>query len=120
MKALDELVEMPELEMLRDNATKASEFLRGMANESRLLILCRLAEKETSVSELETHLGLSQSALSQHLAVLRRLGLVEQRRQSRVHYYMLANDGAKKIMGVLYEMYCMPNNCGVLPNKLKP
>ena len=96
-------MELPEL---RENAAKATAFLRGMANECRLLILCRLAESECSVTQLEEVLQLSQSALSQHLALLRRLGLVKQRREARLHYYSLASEEAKIIMGTLYNKYC--------------
>ena len=72
-----------ELEALQENAQKATNLLKVMANEWRLLILCYLALEELSVSDLETRLGLSQSALSQHLAVLRRERLVKTRRSAQ-------------------------------------
>jgi len=91
---------------LQDNATKASTLLKTMANEWRLLILCHLAEKERSVSELERLIGLNQSALSQHLAVLRRENLVKTRREAQSIYYSLASEEAAQIMGTLYNLYC--------------
>jgi len=102
-----------ELPQLRENASKATAFLRGMANECRLLILCRLAESECSVTQLEEVIELSQSALSQHLAVLRRLGLVKQRREARLHYYSLASEEAKIIMATLYNKYCATDGCEI-------
>jgi len=100
-----DLLDDSELSELRTNAAKASTFLRGIASEYRLLILCRLAESECSVSQLEQVLDLSQSALSQHLAVLRRLGLVGQRREARRHFYSLESDEAKVILNTLCGMY---------------
>jgi len=91
---------------LQDNATKASVLLKTMANEWRLLILCHLAEKERSVGELEKLIGLNQSALSQHLAVLRRENLVKTRREAQSIFYSLASEEAAKIMGTLYNLYC--------------
>jgi DNA-binding transcriptional ArsR family regulator len=99
-----------ELAELRQNASRATAFLRGMANESRLLILCRLAESECTVTQLEEVFELSQSALSQHLAVLRRLGLVSLRKEARLHYYSLASEEANVIMATLYKKYCAPNS----------
>lgn len=91
---------------LQENATRASALLKTMANEWRLLILCHLAESEKSVGELEQLVDLNQSALSQHLAVLRRHRLVETRRSAQSIYYSLASDEAASIMGTLYELYC--------------
>ncbi len=107
---MPQAVELPEL---RANAAKATAFLRGMANECRLLILCRLAESECTVTQLEEVLELSQSALSQHLAVLRRLGLVKQRREARLHYYSLESEEAKIIMSALYNKFCGTDQCNV-------
>jgi len=98
---------------LQDNATRASTLLKTMANEWRLLILCHLAEQEHSVGELEKMIGLNQSALSQHLAVLRRENLVKTRREAQSIYYSLASDEAAKIMGTLYNLYCaVPDETG--------
>ncbi len=107
-----------EIGKLQDNATKASVLLKTMANEWRLLILCHLAEKERSVGELESLIGLNQSALSQHLAVLRRENLVKTRREAQSIYYSLASEEAAKIMGTLYNLYCaVPGDTGEPPCK---
>ena len=74
---------------LNANAKIAATMLKAIANESRLLILCHLEGKEMSVTELNDHLELSQSALSQHLAVLRKNELVTTRRESQTIYYSL-------------------------------
>lgn len=91
---------------LQENATRASTLLKTMANEWRLLILCHLAEGEKSVGELEQLVDLNQSALSQHLAVLRRERLVETRRSAQSIYYSLASNEAASVMSTLYEIYC--------------
>ncbi len=99
-----------DISKLQDNASRASVLLKTMANEWRLLILCHLAEKERSVSELERLIGLNQSALSQHLAILRREQLVKTRREAQSIYYSLASDEAAQIMGTLYNLYCSAPN----------
>jgi len=88
------------------NATRASNLLKSMANESRLMILCQLAEGEKSVSELKGNIGLSQSALSQHLAILRRDQLVDTRREAQSIFYSLASESATAVMKTLYDIYC--------------
>ena len=94
------------LELMRANARDAAQLLKALANESRLLILCHLDGKELSVTELNSYLDLSQSALSQHLAVLRRDGLVSTRRESQTIYYSLCGDTARRVIRTLHEMYC--------------
>ncbi|MDH2435104.1 metalloregulator ArsR/SmtB family transcription factor [Pokkaliibacter sp. MBI-7] len=94
------------LEMMKRNASGAAKVLKALANESRLLILCYLDGKELSVTELNTCLDLSQSALSQHLAVLRRDGLVKTRRESQTIYYSLSGDVASQIIRTLHDIYC--------------
>ncbi len=93
---------------LQDKAVDAANLLKSMSNESRLLILCNLAEGEKSVGELQDLVELSQSALSQHLAVLRRDGLVTTRRSAQSIFYSLASEPAKAIMGTLYAYFCAP------------
>jgi len=95
-----------DLERLRDRAGEAAALLKALSNESRLLILCTLVGKEMSVSELNEQIPLSQSALSQQLAVLRREGLVETRREAQTIYYSLAPTNALRIISVLRELYC--------------
>ena len=91
---------------LHDMAAHACELLKAMANEWRLMILCQLAEGEKSVSELQGLLGLSQSALSQHLAILRREKIVRARKQAQSVSYSLAGDEATKVMETLHEVFC--------------
>ncbi len=94
---------------LQDKAVDAANLLKSMSNESRLLILCNLAEGEKSVGELQELVELSQSALSQHLAVLRRDGLVTTRRSAQSIFYSLASEPAKAIMGTLFAYFCAPD-----------
>jgi len=89
-------------------AAAASRLLKALANERRLMILCHLSESERSVGELERLVGLSQSALSQHLARLREDGLVKTRRAAQTIYYSLDGEAAPRVIAVLYELYCAP------------
>ena len=79
-----------------------------MSNEHRLLILCQLVGGEKCVGELERLVGLSQSAMSQHLSRLRRDKLVKTRRQAQTIYYTLAGDEARSVLEALYALYCQP------------
>ena len=85
---------------------RASTLLKAMGNPHRLMILCRLAESEKGVGELERVIGLSQSALSQHLARLRRDDVVTTRRVAQTIYYSLAGPEARSIIATLYRLYC--------------
>ena len=89
-----------------DNAKRASNFLKALAHESRLVILCILAEREKSVSELEHELDLRQPTVSQQLARLRADGLVSTRRDGKVIYYSLASDEARTIIRAIYDVFC--------------
>jgi DNA-binding transcriptional ArsR family regulator len=91
---------------LEASARRASALLKAMANERRLMILCHLAQGEKSVGQLEQLISLSQSALSQHLARLRRDNLVLTRREAQTIYYSLVGREAKAIMETLYGLYC--------------
>lgn len=102
MKAVDPL----DLENLQNSARRASTLLKSMGNPHRLLILCQLVDGEKSVSELEKVIGLSQSALSQHLARLRRDDLVMTRRAAQTIYYSLAGPEARRILTCLHDLYC--------------
>jgi DNA-binding transcriptional ArsR family regulator len=97
-----------DLKILQKSAKSASDLMKVMSNEWRLLILCHLAEEEKSVGSLEKELGLGQSALSQHLAVLRREKLVKTRRDAQSIYYSLNSDDVRAIMATLYERFCAP------------
>ena len=91
---------------LHDMAASACELLKAMANEWRLMILCQLAEGEKTVSELQRMLGLSQSALSQHLAILRREKIVRARKHAQSVSYSLAGEKAPKVMESLHDVFC--------------
>ncbi|HLF31952.1 MAG TPA: metalloregulator ArsR/SmtB family transcription factor [Xanthomonadales bacterium] len=93
-------------EAMRRSASDAVFLLKGLANENRLIILCLLAEGECSVGQLNQRVDLSQSALSQHLAVLREQGLVQTRRESQTIYYRLADTPALEIIKLLHDTYC--------------
>lgn len=95
-----------DLALMRSNAKAASRLLKLLANENRLLILCALVEGESSVSGLNQKIQLSQSALSQHLALLREQGLVVTRREAQTIYYALAQSRALPIIETLHEIYC--------------
>jgi DNA-binding transcriptional ArsR family regulator len=92
---------------LASKAEHASLVLRCISNKSRLVILCQLVKGEKSVGELEQHVGLSQSALSQHLAILRTNGLVKTRRVSQTIFYSLMGTAAPAILAALYDLYCL-------------
>ncbi len=91
---------------LQKNASRATSLLKALSNSSRLLILCQLAEGEKSVGELQRLVGLSQSGLSQHLALLRRKGIVATRREAQSIHYSLASREARAVMATLYEVFC--------------
>ena len=91
---------------MEEHAGEAARLLKHLAHESRLLILCLLWEQELSVSEINQRVTLSQSALSQHLALLREEGLVSCRRQSQNIYYKLEDPRAARILALLHALYC--------------
>jgi DNA-binding transcriptional ArsR family regulator len=95
-----------DLDRMVDNAKRASDFLKALAHESRLMILCILAEGEKSVSELEQQLSLRQPTVSQQLARLRADGLVSTRRDGKIVYYSLASDEARVVIGAIYDVFC--------------
>jgi ArsR family transcriptional regulator, virulence genes transcriptional regulator len=98
---------MPELAGLEANADEAARFLKLMANEQRLLILCHLVmHGEMTVTGLAESLGLSQSALSQHLARLREDGLVAFRREAQTLHYRIADARAVRILKTLKQVFC--------------
>lgn len=95
-----------DLDRMVDNAKRASDFLKALAHESRLMILCILAEGEKSVSELEQQLSLRQPTVSQQLARLRADRLVSTRRDGKIVYYSLASDEARVVIGAVYDVFC--------------
>ena len=93
-------------EAMRAHAADAARLLKTLGNEKRLMLLCLLVEGERSVGELNARVELSQSALSQHLAVLRTDGLVTTRREAQTIYYSLAEGPAQRIIDTLHGIYC--------------
>jgi ArsR family transcriptional regulator, virulence genes transcriptional regulator len=90
------------------NATQAASLLRALASERRLMILCQLVDGERSVGEIQPLVGLSQSALSQHLKVLREEGVVATRREAQTVWYRIADPAAVKVVSTLAEIFCPP------------
>lgn len=88
------------------NAKEAAALLKALSNDRRLMILCLLSSGEMTVGELEKRVGLRQSALSQHLARLRRDGLVTTRRESQNIYYAVVGDAAIRVIETLAGLYC--------------
>jgi DNA-binding transcriptional ArsR family regulator len=88
------------------NAKRATVFLKALAHEGRLMILCHLASGERSVTELEQLLAQRQAAVSQQLARLRFEGLVNTRRDGKAIYYRLADGPTQKVLELLYELFC--------------
>jgi len=91
---------------MRSHVGEAAKLLKALANEKRLIILCLLAEGERSVSEINEMVDLSQSALSQHLALLRREKLVQTRRDAQSVYYSLVPGSALDVIETLHQIYC--------------
>ncbi len=90
---------------IEHNVTVAVNLLKALSNEKRLLIVCSLYKGEKNVGELEEIVGLSQSALSQHLARLRRDRLVNTRRDAQTIYYSLVDEATNEVLKCLYENY---------------
>jgi len=90
------------------SAGEAARLLKALSNERRLMILCQLGDGERAVGELLPNVGLSQSALSQHLAVLREEGLIAGRREGVSILYRIADPAVLKVIAVLAEIYCPP------------
>lgn len=94
------------------HADEAAALLKALAHPARLLVLCQLVEGERSVGELQPITGLSMSALSQHLAVLREMELVGTRREAQTIYYSLAEGPAASVLDTLYAAYCGSQKVG--------
>ena len=92
-----------------EHAREVSEFLKALAHEARLMILCDLLRGEKSVGELEALLSRRQSTVSQQLAQLRLEGLVSTRRDGQTVYYSIASDRARSVIGALYASFCAPD-----------
>lgn len=95
-------------DQMRAAAGAAEELLKVLANRHRLMILCQLSEKERSVGELAELLDLRDSTVSQHLALLRKDGLVTTRREAQTVWYAIASPAARRMIETLYRIYCAP------------
>ncbi len=95
-------------DIMHTAAGKASELLKSLSNPHRLMILCQLLDGERSVGELAAFLDLRSSTVSQHLALLRRDGLVAARRDAQTINYGIAGQEARRILETLFELYCTP------------
>ncbi|ETX11754.1 ArsR family transcriptional regulator [Marinomonas ushuaiensis DSM 15871] len=94
------------MEDMLKQSSLAATFLKALSNENRLMILCYLLDKELSVTALNEKLPLSQSALSQHLALLRKDGLVKTRRESQTIFYSLGDARVKTLIQTLHSLFC--------------
>ena len=96
---------------MAENARSAAAYLKTLAHEGRLMILCHLGAGEKSVGELEQLLATRQAAVSQMLARLREEELVTTRRDGKTIYYSLANEDTSRVIGLLYEIFCAREEC---------
>lgn len=92
--------------LMAEKALEAERFLKMIANQNRLMILCALMDSELAVGELNDEVPLSQSALSQHLSKLREAGLVATRRESQTIFYRLDDDRVMRLLPTLYQVFC--------------
>ncbi|MGC8469361.1 MAG: metalloregulator ArsR/SmtB family transcription factor [Acetobacteraceae bacterium] len=119
---MPDVIESPAIDLaaMASNARLAARFLKALAHEQRLLILCHLAHGERSVGELELRLGMRQAHLSQQLARLRQDGLVRTRRASRTIYYRLGSAEAEAVIAVLYARFCNREDATCAPPASPP
>lgn len=94
--------------IMESAADRASDLLKALSNRHRLLIICQLIDGERSVGDLAEFLKLRDSTVSQHLALLRKDGLVSARRDAQTIYYSIASDPAHEVLKALYQIYCAP------------
>ena len=106
LPVISESISQSEIDSMMDNAITASQFLKAISHEGRLMILCYLASGEKSVTDLEGLLSSRQAAVSQQLSRLRLEGLVEARREGKAIYYTLADKRATRILDVVYDIFC--------------
>jgi ArsR family transcriptional regulator len=94
--------------LFAESAGRAAALLRLLGNENRLMILCQLADGELSVGQIQSRVALSQSALSQHLAMLRESGIVTTRREAQTIHYRIVDHAALQVIQTLAELFCPP------------
>lgn len=95
-----------DIDIMQQNADAAAAMLKSLAHPSRLLVLCALVDREHTAGELEQLVGLSQSAVSQHLAKLRKEGIVTTRREAQKIFYALSDENVKRILETMHAVYC--------------
>ena len=98
-----------DIAVMESAADRASDLLKALSNRHRLLIICQLIDGERSVGDLAQFLGLRDSTVSQHLALLRKDRLVAARRDGQTIYYSIASDPARELLKTLYQVYCAPS-----------
>jgi DNA-binding transcriptional ArsR family regulator len=99
-----------DVEVMEQAADRASELLKALSNRHRLLIICQLIDGERSVGDLAEFLNLRDSTVSQHLALLRKDGLVSARRDAQTIFYSIASEPAREILKTLYQAFCAPKS----------
>jgi DNA-binding transcriptional ArsR family regulator len=104
--------------VMESAADRASDLLKALSNRHRLLIICQLIDGERSVGDLAEFLSLRDSTVSQHLALLRKDGLVSARRDAQTIYYSIASDPAREILKTLYQVFCAPPKAAKARGKL--
>lgn len=109
---MDAMIELQQigLDAFKAHADEAARLMKALSNRNRLMILCRLTDGERQVGDLAAEVGLSQSALSQHLALLRQDGLVAARRDGVAMHYAIADPAVARVIALLAEIYCPPKN----------
>lgn len=95
-----------DMAQMRESADRATQALKALAHEDRLLLLCQLSQEELCVSDLEQQLDIRQPSLSQQLGILRKQGLVETRRQGKHIFYRIADQKIQQLLETLYGLYC--------------
>lgn len=110
LPVFDETLPQEELDRMAAQAVEAAEFLKALSHEGRLMILCHLVTGEKSVGEIERLLSARQSAVSQQLARLRLDDLVTTRRDGKTIYYSLTDDRPRRIIELVYELFCKPGS----------
>ncbi len=96
----------PDPVQMMDNARRASAFLKALSHETRLVLLCLIAERERPVGEFEEILNLRQPVISQHLARLRADGMVTTRREGKLIYYRISNPDVQRMIATIYDIFC--------------
>ncbi len=109
LPVFDDGLDAEEMDLMISRALTASDFLKALAHEGRLLILCHLASGEKSVTELERLLSSRQAAVSQQLARLRLEGLVKYRREGKAIFYSLRDSKSRRVIELVYDLFCGPD-----------